>query len=112
MKYITLFICWLLAVVQAPAQIRNGADKMEQLLPMLKDKQISLVVNHTSRVNGVHLLDTLYNCGVHIVQIFAPSMASVEMLMPEKRYETARIHAHMFLSSLCMAHKKSLNLHS
>lgn len=72
MKYITLFICWLLAVVQAPAQIRNGADKMEQLLPMLKDKQISLVVNHTSRVNGVHLLDTLYNCGVHIVQIFAP----------------------------------------
>ncbi len=72
MKYITLFICWLLAVVQASAQIRNGADKMEQLLPMLKDKQISLVVNHTSRVNGVHLLDTLYNSGVHIVQIFAP----------------------------------------
>lgn len=72
MKYITLFICWLLAVVQASAQIRNGADKMEQLLPMLKDKQISLVVNHTSRVNGVHLLDTLYNCGVHIVQIFTP----------------------------------------
>lgn len=72
MKYITLFICWLLAVVQASAQIRNGADKMEQLLPMLKDKQISLVVNHTSRVNGVHLLDTLYNNGVHIVQIFAP----------------------------------------
>ncbi len=33
-------------------------------------------------------------------------MASVEMLMPEKRYETARIHAHMFLLSLCMAHKK------
>lgn len=72
MKYITLFICWLLAVVQASAQIRNGADKMEQLLPMLKDKQISLVVNHTSRINGVHLLDTLYNNGVHIVQIFAP----------------------------------------
>lgn len=72
MKYIILFICWLLAVVQASAQIRNGADKMEQLLPMLKDKQISLVVNHTSRVNGVHLLDTLYNSGVHIVQIFAP----------------------------------------
>lgn len=72
MKYITLFICWLLAVVQASAQIRNGADKMKQLLPMLKDKQISLVVNHTSRVNGVHLLDTLYNSGVHIVQIFAP----------------------------------------
>lgn len=72
MKYITLFICWLLAVVQASAQIHNGADKMEQLLPMLKDKQISLVVNHTSRVNGVHLLDTLYNSGVHIVQIFAP----------------------------------------
>lgn len=72
MKYITLFVCWLLTVVQASAQVRNGADKMEQLLPMLKDKQISLVVNHTSRVNGVHLLDTLYNSGIHIVQVFAP----------------------------------------
>lgn len=72
MKYITLFVCWLLTVVQASAQVRNGADKMEQLLPMLKDKQISLVVNHTSLVNGVHLLDTLYNSGIHIVQVFAP----------------------------------------
>lgn len=72
MKYITLFVCWLLTVVQASAQVRNGADKMEQLLPMLKDKQISLVVNHTSLVNGVHLLDTLYNSGIHIVQVFTP----------------------------------------
>lgn len=72
MKYITLFICWLLTVMSATAQVRNGADRLEQLLPMLENKQISLVVNHTSRVNGVHLLDTLYNSGVHIVQIFAP----------------------------------------
>lgn len=72
MKYITLFICWLLTVMSATAQVRNGADRLEQLLPMLENKQISLVVNHTSLVNGVHLLDTLYNRGVQIVQVFAP----------------------------------------
>lgn len=71
MKYITLFICWL-AVLQATAQVKNGADRLEELFPLLKNKRISLVVNQTSLVQNVHLLDTLYNKGVHITQVFAP----------------------------------------
>ncbi len=71
MKYITLFICWL-AVLQATAQVKNGADRLEELLPLLENKRISLVVNQTSLVQNVHLLDTLYNKGVHITQVFAP----------------------------------------
>lgn len=71
MKYITLFICWL-AVLQATAQVRNGADRLEELFPLLENKRISLVVNQTSLVQNVHLLDTLYNKGVHITQVFAP----------------------------------------
>lgn len=71
MKYITLFICWL-AVLQATAQIKNGADRLEELFPLLENKRISLVVNQTSLVQNVHLLDTLYNKGVHITQVFAP----------------------------------------
>lgn len=71
MKYITLFIYWL-AVLQVTAQVRNGADRLEELFPLLKNKRISLVVNQTSLVQNVHLLDTLYNKGVHITQIFAP----------------------------------------
>ena len=71
MKYITLFICWL-AVLQATAQVKNGADRLEELFPLLENKRISLVVNQTSLVHNVHLLDTLYNKGVHITQVFAP----------------------------------------
>ena len=71
MKYITLFICWL-AVLQATAQVKNGADRLEELFPLLENKRISLVVNQTSLVQNVHLLDTLYNKGVHITQVFAP----------------------------------------
>lgn len=71
MKYITLFICWL-AVLQVTAQVRNGADRLEELFPLLENKRISLVVNQTSLVQNVHLLDTLYNKGVHITQVFAP----------------------------------------
>lgn len=71
MKYITLFICWL-AVLQATAQVKNGADRLEELFPLLENKRISLGVNQTSLVQNVHLLDTLYNKGVHITQVFAP----------------------------------------
>ena len=71
MKYITLFFCWL-AVLQATAQVKNGADRLEELFPLLENKRISLVVNQTSLVQNVHLLDTLYNKGVHITQVFAP----------------------------------------
>lgn len=71
MKYITLFICWL-AVLQATAQVKNGADRLEELFPLLENKRISLVVNQTSLAQNVHLLDTLYNKGVHITQVFAP----------------------------------------
>lgn len=71
MKYIILFICWL-AVLQATAQVKNGADRLEELFPLLENKRISLVVNQTSLVQNVHLLDTLYNKGVHITQVFAP----------------------------------------
>lgn len=70
MKYI-LFIYWL-AVLQTTAQVKNGADRLEELLPLLENKRISLVVNQTSLVQNVHLLDTLYNKGVHITQVFAP----------------------------------------
>lgn len=71
MKYIILFIYWL-AVLQATAQVKKGADRLEELFPLLENKRISLVVNQTSLVQNVHLLDTLYNKGVHITQVFAP----------------------------------------
>ncbi len=49
-----------------------GAERLELLLPMLKDKQVALVVNHSSLVGNTHLVDTLNSLGVCILTIFAP----------------------------------------
>ncbi|WP_234367759.1 exo-beta-N-acetylmuramidase NamZ family protein [Parabacteroides pacaensis] len=54
--------------------IRVGADRMEVLIPLLKDKRVGLVVNQTSvLINGhTHLLDTLLAQGIRVVKVFAP----------------------------------------
>ena len=54
--------------------LRNGADQIEKLIPLLKDKRIALVVNHTSIVGETqtHLLDTLLALRINVKKIFAP----------------------------------------
>lgn len=54
--------------------LRLGADRMEILIPLLKDKRVGLVVNQTSILsNGyTHLLDTLLSQGIQIKKVFAP----------------------------------------
>ena len=47
--------------------------RQELTLPLLRDKQIALIVNQTSiTTNGIHLLDTLLQSGIHVTKIFAP----------------------------------------
>ena len=71
LKYIlgTCISCFM--ALQGHATVRNGADQLEKLLPLLEGKQVSLVVNHTSLCGKTHLLDTLAN-QVKIVRVFAP----------------------------------------
>lgn len=49
-----------------------AANRMDEYLPLLKNKRVALVVNHTSLVDKTHLADTLLSRGVAIVKIFAP----------------------------------------
>ena len=49
-----------------------GAERMEHYLPLLEGKQVGFVVNQTSRVGAVHLVDTLFQRGICIERIFAP----------------------------------------
>ncbi len=52
--------------------IKVGAEVMQEYLPLLKDKKVGLLVNHTSRVADRHLVDTLMSLGIDIPTIFAP----------------------------------------
>jgi uncharacterized protein YbbC (DUF1343 family) len=49
-----------------------GAEQTEQYVPSLRGKKIALLVNQTSRIGKVHLVDTLLKSAINIVRIFAP----------------------------------------
>ncbi len=52
--------------------IEAGAAQTQLYVPLLKNKKIALVANHTSMVGNTHLVDTLIRSGIKIIKIFAP----------------------------------------
>ena len=69
---VSLILLTLSCTAALPGDIRTGASQPESYLPLLKDKRIGLVVNHTSLVGNVHLIDFLVQEGVNVVKILAP----------------------------------------
>jgi len=53
-------------------QVTVGAERMGVYLPMMEGKRVGLVVNHSSLVQGTHLIDTLLARGVQVVRLFSP----------------------------------------
>jgi uncharacterized protein YbbC (DUF1343 family) len=49
-----------------------GAERMDQYLSQLQGKRVALVVNQTSVIGKIHLVDTLLQLGVDIKKVFAP----------------------------------------
>ena len=49
-----------------------GAQQLSRYLPRIKGKKVALVVNQTSQVSGVHLVDTLIAHNIDVQAIFAP----------------------------------------
>tara|TARA_R110002012_G_scaffold270024_4_gene454361 strand:- start:55191 stop:56456 length:1266 start_codon:yes stop_codon:yes gene_type:complete len=62
------------AVVEevADSQIKVGAAQMEEYLPLLQNKNVGMVVNHTTMLGETHLVDSLLSRGIAIKKIFAP----------------------------------------
>lgn len=50
----------------------TGAERMDKYLPLLENKKVGVVANHTSIIGGTHLVDTLLSHGVNIKRIFTP----------------------------------------
>jgi uncharacterized protein YbbC (DUF1343 family) len=49
-----------------------GAARMNEYLPLLKNKRVAILTNQSALVNGVQIVDTLLKRNVHIVAIFGP----------------------------------------
>jgi uncharacterized protein YbbC (DUF1343 family) len=49
-----------------------GAQRTEAYFPLIENKNIGLVANHTSLIGKVHLADSLIAAGFQLVKIFGP----------------------------------------
>lgn len=49
-----------------------AADQLEKYLPLLKEKKVALLVNHTSTIGQSHIIDALLKEGVNIKVVFGP----------------------------------------
>lgn len=50
----------------------TGAERIDQYLPVLENKRVGIVANHTSIVGDTHLVDSLLSLGVNVKKIFVP----------------------------------------
>lgn len=53
-------------------KIKVGADRITDIIPMLKGKKVGVVGNQSSTVQDVHLVDTLLSSGIQVVKVFSP----------------------------------------
>lgn len=54
------------------APIVPAAEQLNQYLPLLKNKKLALLVNHTSTIGSSHIIDTLKKAGMDIKVVFGP----------------------------------------
>jgi uncharacterized protein YbbC (DUF1343 family) len=54
------------------SDIKMGADRTSEYLPLLKGKAVAIVANQSSNIKNVHLVDTLLKLGVNIKKVFCP----------------------------------------
>jgi uncharacterized protein YbbC (DUF1343 family) len=71
-KYTFLFVLLLSLIWPVTGQTVYGNQQTEHYFPLLKGKKVGLLVNHTSQIEGKHLLDTLLSAGIKVTTIFAP----------------------------------------
>lgn len=61
--------CYGQALDNEGARIKTGAEQIEKYLPIIRNKKIAIVANHTSFVRDKHLVDTLLSRGIEMVRI-------------------------------------------
>jgi len=64
--------CKVQTVENTTVRIKTGAQQTEKYLPLLLNKNIAVMANHTTNINGSHLVDSLLKLDVNIIKIFSP----------------------------------------
>ncbi|MCB9360706.1 MAG: DUF1343 domain-containing protein [Flavobacteriales bacterium] len=53
-------------------EIVIAANRTTAYIPLLKDKKVGVVGNHTSMINQTHLVDSLLSLGINVAKVFSP----------------------------------------
>ncbi len=56
---------------QSKSKITTGAEQLDVLLPLIQNKSVALMVNNTSVIGRVHLVDSLQHLKINIKKILA-----------------------------------------
>ena len=72
-----VFFCFFSLIISCQSSMSKddiliGANQMNQYLPLLKGKNVAVVANQTSLVDGVHLVDSLVSRDINVTRVFAP----------------------------------------
>ena len=61
------------AIVEKPdLPIITGATQIARYLPLLQNKKVGIVANHTAVINKTHLVDSLLTLKINVVKVFSP----------------------------------------
>lgn len=78
MKNLSLLVLVVFAGCMAKSQpdqtleVLPGAYQTEEYLPLLANKNVGVVVNHTSLIEETHLTDSLLGLGINLTSVFTP----------------------------------------
>ncbi len=70
-KFLTILLATL-CVATASARVICGAERTAEWLPLLSDKRVALLANHTAMVGKEHLLDVMLANKVNVVAVVSP----------------------------------------
>lgn len=70
--------------------IKMGADRTQEYLPLLKDKSIAIVANQSSNIKNTHLVDSLISLGVNVKKVFCPEHGFRGLVDAGKKVKTVK----------------------
>ncbi|MDR1884488.1 MAG: DUF1343 domain-containing protein [Prevotella sp.] len=70
--HILVLLTAVLFVYSQDGRTKAGAESIDEYLPMLKNKNVAIMSNHTGMINDRHLVDILVEKDIKAVAIFSP----------------------------------------
>ena len=70
-KTILVILLALFSTLSYAGGVIVGAKRMDLYLNMLKGQKVGLIINQTSMLGEVHLMDTLINLGINVQSVFS-----------------------------------------